>query len=395
MRKFIERALEKFDKLGQEQLHALIYDLAAENDRMEAVLASLSDGILVADAENNLVMFNKGAERLVPLTGSEGYDGPIWKVISDVEIAVFVEETLTNKESVRDREFTLDVGGMNRILSFTVTPFVRSGHIQGTLIHVEDVSEKRSREARLRRVESLASLTTLAAGVAHEIKNPLGSIGIHMQLLQKLLRNPVNTLTVEDAEHMRDYVDVVNEEVERLNRIVVDFLFAVRPMDVELIDQPLNPIVRELLDFVQFELAEANVEIVEELSDDLPLLRLDDKFVKQALLNLVKNAISAMPKGGTLTVSTERRGDEVMFRLSDTGVGMSEEIVNKIFQPYFTTKDFGSGIGLTVVYKVVKEHMGDISVVSHVGKGSSFTITFPVPQLETHLLSYKGADHEV
>lgn len=224
MRKFIERALAKLNKLDSDQIHALMYDLAYEHERLNGVLDSLSDGIMVADVENNLIMFNKAAERLVPFAGSDGYDRPIWESITDDEISRFVEQTLETQESIRDREFALDWSGMTRLLAFSITPLVRDGQIHGTIIHVEDVSERRGREARLRRAESLASLTTLAAGVAHEIKNPLGSISIHMQLIQKAL----SRIDAEEVEQIEGYVDVVNEEVERLNRIVVDFLFAVR-----------------------------------------------------------------------------------------------------------------------------------------------------------------------
>jgi PAS domain S-box-containing protein len=391
MRKFIERALAKLSKLDSDQIHALMYDLADEHERLNGVLDSLSDGIMVADVENKLIMFNKAAERLVPFTGSDGYDRPIWESITDDEISHFTEQTLEAQESVRDREFALDRGGMTRLLSFSVTPLVRNGQIQGTIVHVEDVSEKRSREARLRRAESLASLTTLAAGVAHEIKNPLGSIGIHMQLIQKALSG----LDSEGIDQIEEYVDVVNEEVERLNRIVVDFLFAVRPMDTRLEDRDLNAIVHDLLEFVRFELKEADIEIQEDLAEDLPTLEIDEKYLKQALLNIVKNAISAMPDGGTLAASSLQQGDVVILKITDTGLGMSEETLNKIFEPYFTTKDFGSGIGLTMVYKVVKEHMGDISVVSQEGKGASFSISFPVPQREQHLLNYEGGNDEV
>lgn len=391
MRKFIERALAKLSKLDSDQIHALMYDLADEHERLNGVLDSLSDGIMVADVENKLIMFNKAAERLVPFTGSDGYDRPIWESITDDEISHFTEQTLEAQESVRDREFALDRGGKTRLLSFSVTPLVRNGQIQGTIVHVEDVSEKRSREARLRRAESLASLTTLAAGVAHEIKNPLGSIGIHMQLIQKALSG----LDSEGIAQIEEYVDVVNEEVERLNRIVVDFLFAVRPMDTRLEDRDLNAIVHDLLEFVRFELKEANIEIQEDLAEDLPTLEIDEKYLKQALLNIVKNAISAMPDGGTLGASSLQQGDVVILKITDTGLGMSEETLNKIFEPYFTTKDFGSGIGLTMVYKVVKEHMGDISVVSQEGKGASFSMSFPVPQREQHLLNYEGGNDEV
>ena len=391
MKKFVERALKKFDKLDSDQIRTLLHGLADEHDRVAAVLDSLNDGLMVADNEHRLVLYNKAAERYIPITAREGSDLALWDAVGDEEISRFLERTMVGQETVVDREFALERGSSPRILAFSVTPLVRAREITGTIVHIEDVSERRGREARLRRAESLASLTTLAAGVAHEIKNPLGSIGIHMQLIQKALVAMRDQQTVS----VQEYVDVVNEEVERLNRIVVDFLFAVRPMNTTLEDRELNPVLRDLLDFVRYELDEAGVAIVEDLADDLPELRLDEKYVKQAVLNIVKNAISAMPNGGQLTVSTRRHGDEVVLRISDTGEGMSEDVLNKIFEPYFTTRDFGSGIGLTLVYKIVKEHMGDISVVSQEGKGSSFAILFPIPQREQHLLSWKGADHEV
>ncbi len=391
MKKFVERALKKFEKLDAEQIRMLIHDLANDHDRIAAVLDSLNDGLMIADNEHILVLSNKASERLLPLTGREGADLLLWEAIADDEISSFLQRTMVGQESVVDREFTFERGSSPRILAISVTPLVRSGEITGTIVHIEDVSQRRGREARLRRAESLASLTTLAAGVAHEIKNPLGSIGIHMQLIQKALA----AVSDERTGTIREYVDVVNEEVERLNRIVVDFLFAVRPMDTTLEDRELNPILKDLLDFVRFELEEAGVAIAADLSEDLPLLRLDEKYVKQAVLNIVKNAISAMPDGGTLTITTRQQGDEVLLRISDTGEGMGEDVLNKIFEPYFTTRDFGSGIGLTLVYKIVREHMGDISVVSQEGKGTSFTILLPIPQREQHLLSWRGADDEV
>jgi PAS domain S-box-containing protein len=387
MRKFIDRALQKLAKLDSEQIRSLIYDLANENDRLESVLDSLTDGVLVSDEEHNLIFVNKPAERLVPLASSEIYERRIWDAIADEEIASFIEESLSNQESVFDEEYTLDHGGKNRTLAVSILPVVKEGHIQGNLLHLKDITERKSKEARLRRAESLASLTTLAAGVAHEIKNPLGSIGIHIQLVQKSLQEEDI-----DRDRVQGYIDVVNEEVSRLNKIVVDFLFAMRPMNVELSDGDLNDVVRGVLDFVQYELETSDIELVAELAETLPKIELDDKYLKQALMNIIKNAIAAMPEGGTLRVSTERSGDDVQLSISDTGVGMSDEVAEKIFEPYYTTKDFGSGIGLTLVYKVIKEHLGDISVQTQEGQGTTFTLSFPIPQRERHLLSYRGEE---
>jgi PAS domain S-box-containing protein len=390
MRGFIERALNKLDKLDSTQIRTLIHDLASEHEQMQIVLDSMNDAVVVSDNDHNLVMVNKAAERLLPLKPGDLVEHKMWEIIRDEEISAFVEEALEAEDSVWDVEFTLEHSGGERTLLLSLFPLVRSGHVTGNILRVEDVTERKSREARLRRAESLASLTTLAAGVAHEIKNPLGSIGIHIQLIQKELA----ALADDEKERIQGYIDVVNEEVNRLNKIVVDFLFAVRPMNVELEDEDMNSVLGDLLEFVRYELEESDIELEADLQQDLPKVQLDDKYFKQALMNIVKNALAAMPNGGTLRVKTRCRGDSVELIVEDTGEGMSEDVREKIFEPYFTTRDFGSGIGLTLVYKVVKEHMGEISVRSEEGEGTRFILTFPVPQREQHLLEWSGEDSE-
>jgi two-component system, sporulation sensor kinase E len=386
VRKFIRKALEKIGKMDRDQIAALLNRIADENDLLAMVLESMTDGIVVTDREYRVILFNKSAERLLPFRGEDILEKPLWQAVSDREISAFFKQKLSDQEKVMDREFTLE-NGPTRILSLSILTLVRDGSIQGNLVHVEDVTEKRGKEARLRRAESLASLTNLAAGVAHEIKNPLGSIGIHLQLIQKKLQGKGKI----EARDIGQYLDVISEEVDRLNRIVVDFLFAVKPMDTKLEDGDLNKVIQELLDFVRPELDQAGVAIEAELSRDVPTLQIDPRFIKQALLNLIKNAVSAMPDGGTLGVRTVREGEDVLIRVSDTGTGIPGQIMDKIFEPYFTTKPFGTGLGLTIVFKIVKEHFGDISVSSRPEEGTTFTISLPIPQKEKMLIDYKGA----
>lgn len=389
MRGFVKRAIEKLSKLDERQIEQLMQTMALENERLAVVLDSMNDGVIVTDETHNLLLVNKAAERLIPFApGRIIGDRSVWEVIADDDISDFVRRTLESDDSVSDREFALDHGGTTRILSCSIMPLVQAGHVRGNILQVLDISEKRGREARLRRAESLASLTTLAAGVAHEIKNPLGSIGIHTQLIAKL----VSALDEEQRSTISGYLDVIDEEIERLNKIVVDFLFAVRPMDIRLEPGSINELLRDLLNFVRFELEQADIDLITDLDEDIPTLNIDAKYLKQAFMNLIKNAIAAMPQGGMLRVATQRRGDQAVIRVSDNGVGMSDEVLAKIFEPYFTTRDFGSGIGLTLVYKVIKEHIGDISVISKEGHGTTFTITLPVPQTEKHLIGWEGSN---
>jgi two-component system, sporulation sensor kinase E len=385
MRKFIHKALEKLGKMDHDQIRSLIVRISEENDLLGMILESMTDGIIVTDRDHRIMLSNKSAERLFPFALDDIMERVLWECVADRELSTFFSTNLRNQEKVSDREFALD-GPPARILSVSLLPLVKDGSVQGNLVHIEDVTEKRSKEARLRRAESLASLTTLAAGVAHEIKNPLGSMGIHLQLIQK----KIGGKDCIDAKDIAQHLGVMGEEVDRLNRIVVDFLFAVKPMDTRLEDGDINRVIEELLAFVQPELDQSGVHIEPNLSGSLPLLRIDARYIKQALLNLIKNAVAAMPGGGVLRVDTLRAGEDVLVRISDTGSGIPEGIMDKIFEPYFTTKPFGTGLGLTIVFKIVKEHFGDISVTSRPGEGTTVILALPVPQKEKILIDYKG-----
>jgi two-component system, sporulation sensor kinase E len=384
VKKFIQKALEKLPKMDTGQIATLIGQLSDQNELLDMVFESMTDGIVVTDGEHRVILYNKSAERLLPTSG-DLLDSPLWEAVTHRELAGFLFQKLLGKEKVADREFTLG-GSQPRLLSLSLLPLVRAGSVQGSLLHVEDVTEKRAREARLRRAESLASLTTLAAGVAHEIKNPLGSMGIHLQLIRKKTDGKLRV----DPRTIANHLQVLGEEVDRLNRIVVDFLFAVKPMDTRLEDGDINAVITEMLAFVRPEMDQAGVRVEAELAEDLPLLRIDARFIRQALLNLIKNAVAAMPEGGVLAVSTVRADGEVLVRVSDTGAGIPEDIMEKIFEPYFTTKPFGTGLGLTIVFKIVKEHFGDISVSSKLGQGTTVTIALPVVTREKILIDYTG-----
>ena len=396
MRRFYQRAVDRLDKIDQHQLRGLFRRLASDNDLLGMVLDSMARGVIVTNTDGDILLANRAAERLVPLRNQEYAQQRVWEAISDPEIAAFLRATVQGRETIRDRDFTTSSGAV-RTLSFGVLPLVHEGHVAGNLIYAEDVTERRATEARLRRAESLAALTTLTAGVAHEIKNPLGAIGIYLQLIERRLGTEPDDVGADAWEAIREAVDVIEEEVGRLNQIVVDYLFAVRPMNVDLASGDVNELLEELLRLLRPELEEADIELREELARDLPRVPLDQRALREALLNIIKNAISAMletPAGErarVLAVSSFAGADAVTIRIGDTGPGIPPDIQGKIFEPYFTTREFGSGLGLTLVYKIVKEHLGEIELDSKPGAGSTFSISIPVPQAEQRLLGYEAA----
>jgi len=387
MSRFVKKALEKAPRIDKSQLESLLALVVAEHELYEASLHSLPSGFVVLDTTHRILFHNKAAERLIPFVpGVDGSEKPVWALLRDSDVAQFLRQALESDQTSLTREFVLDAASGPRILSFALMPLVLEGRIQGSMLLVQDVTERKSRESRLRRAESLASLTTLAAGVAHEIKNPLGSMGIHIQLIQRALKaGPTLDRTTLDHD-----LEVINEEINRLNGIVVDFLFAVRPMDTTLILGSLNKTIGDLAEFLGPELKQAGIHTTLDLDKGDDTVLMDERFLKQALLNLVKNSMHAMADGGRLTFTTRRSADGLTLKLVDTGTGIPDEVLEKIFEPYFTTKDFGSGLGLTLVYKIVKEHGADIQVNSKVGQGTTVTIAFPPSHRTPALLDFKG-----
>jgi len=381
---FFRRALKKLDRLNSEQRKELLISAVEEIDLLGNVLDSIDMGILVCDNKDNLVLANKCALRMISINYIEGVK--LEDAILDDQFIETFKDIIVNREKIIDKEIEIDQQERKRLYSVNVVPLVHNKKITGTLIYIEDITEKRRGEARLRRAENLASLTTLAAGVAHEIKNPLGSISIHLQLLQKALAKKS-----EASEKKTDkYFSVIKEEIDRLNRIVVDFLFAVRPMNLELREGDINELIAQIMEFVKFEMEQSNIVCMLELDENLPKILFDERYMKQALLNLVKNAQAAMPKGGVFTVATKFADNEIRISLCDTGVGISKEDLAKIFEPYFTTRETGTGLGLTQVYKIIREHQGEITVDSSPETGAEFRIILPVPQKDTRLIAYNG-----
>lgn len=372
VRKFLERAIKTIPRMNKSQLSSLLASLNDELTLKEMVMGSLTQGIIVSDHKDRVVYSNKAIDRLLPLKRGDHNEHLIWTIIDNDDIYHFVKENLFEHNTVRDKIFVLKIETKTTILSISILPLASKGRIYGNLIIVDDVTENKERDIKLKRAESLASLTTMAAGVAHEIKNPLGSMSIHIQLMNKLLdRENFN------RESFTKYLDILSDEVDRLNSIVVDYLFAVRPMDVELVESDINIVITELIEFTQYELKESGIDVELHLSSDIPNLYLDSKYIKQAFLNIIKNAIQAMEDGGILRIITEQKENMVLVVIADNGVGMDSQTQEKIFEPHFTTKDTGSGLGLTMVYKIIKEHKGDITVSSVLGEGTQFNFIFP------------------
>jgi PAS domain S-box-containing protein len=374
--------------MNGEQVQSLLSLVTEEYELLDAVLDSLGTGVIVCDSFHLVVQNNKAAARILPLEFHDIQDKPVWSCIRNPDLSAFVRETIESEETVQSQEFFLDEASSTRFLSISILPLVRSKSVRGTIITIEDITERKADEMRSRRLESLASLTNLAATVAHEIKNPLGSISIYVQLTRKA----IDQSDIQKKPQVTKYLDVVDEEIERLNKIVVDFLFAVRPLKFEFAPLDINAVVKGLSDFFSEELNRAGMVLTLDLVEALPYIQGDERFIRQMLVNLVKNAMAAMTPGGIIHIRTWNTDEFVYMTVEDTGSGIPEDMIHKIFEPYFTTKVDGTGLGLTMAYKVVKEHGGDIRVQSEQGKGTCFTISLPILRKAQKLIEYEEGE---
>ena len=291
MRKLFRRVLKSIDKLNPERLRTLVHQLVGYNEQLEMVLSSIPGGVVVIGQDNQILMFSNPARRLLPLKVSNPIGKKVWEVIASKELADHVRVALKEDRGASMRDFPVRFRDRNLILSCGVLTLVDRGRIRGSMLYVENATETRAEQARLQRAEGLASLTTMAAGVAHETKNPLASMSIHIQLMRRSLED--NCVQPDDIQ---DTLDILEEEVERLNTIVSDYLFTVRPItpDPRLVN--INTILVDLLQFLRFEVEKANVHVIQLLDDNIPPIPMDEGAMKRVLLNLIKNALAAMPR---------------------------------------------------------------------------------------------------
>lgn len=381
MNNFINRAVKKSSKMNEVQLRSLVQNIFEEYSLLDSMIDSLNDGVVILDANNKVIKVNKALFLIFNANVSENIS--IGEIIDDEEINNFINFTILNQEKCSGKEFFIQRKDQNQYISLSILPLVSNKKIHGTIIIISNITEKKINEIKRQRLESLARLTTAAASISHEIKNPLAAISIHVQLAKKSIVANENIFN----EKMKKHFSVIEEEIDRLNKIVVDFLFAVRPIKFEFRMVNINSIITSIVDTFQDEFKKYNIQIEKRLDEQLPPLQGDERFLRQAFINIIVNSKQAMlENGGILCISTMKEENAVVVLISDSGDGIPHDILNKIFEPYFTTKDSGTGLGLTMTYKVIKEHGGDIHVYSDLGKGASFKILLPIVNDKSILL---------
>jgi len=355
------------------ELEDRLHEITSLKAYTDHVLASMTNGLITIDLERKLVTVNKMAERIIG-RGKEGITGFSMEQVLGEHHPLYqiLMETLAREEGISHLEVELKRDGESLwLIAATSLLIGGEGKAIGALAIFQDITEIKALEEKLRQADRLAALGTVSAGLAHEIKNPLSAIKTFVQLLPQKIGNP---------SFMEKFNITVPREIDRINHLVEDLLELTRRRVRPLVELKVDSLIFQVIDLHGEELKKRQIAFQEHLDKTIPPVHGDAETLYRAFSNLIINAIQAMPNGGTLSISSKLDSSsswvEIAFR--DTGIGMDENTAKNIFNPFFTTKDKGVGLGLALTRKIIEDHRGTIEALSEKGMGTTFTILLPV-----------------
>jgi two-component system, sporulation sensor kinase E len=396
---FVDKLIERLGRIGPEEVQNYFLRLAQEKGFLETVFNAIQEGIIVTDANGRITYLNDAACELFGLQVEESIGKRLEERVRGLDW-----KSLTQSGGPLSRDMEIFYPA-NRFINFYIVPLTIEPHDIGAgnaarsaapaervghAMILRDITKSRRTAQETLESERLNALTLLAAGVAHEIGNPLNSLNIHLQLIEREVRK----LDAAARTELRESIDVARAEVNRLDSIVAQFLRAIRPTRPQLRAESANAIVEEAVRFLAPEIKDRDIVVEQELRADLPMLELDRDQMKQAFYNVIKNSFEAMKSRGILRIRTDMDESHVMISFTDTGGGISAESLSRVFEPYFTTKPSGTGLGLLIVRRIVREHGGELSIESSEGKGLTLTIRLPYAGRRVRMLE-AGKTHSV
>jgi PAS domain S-box-containing protein len=399
---FLDKVLGRIGRLDTEGLQTVVQRLARERSFLETLFNTIEDGVLVADEQGRVIYFNQAVTRLIGLP-TDADDLRIADILPEVDWQKISQADHAGGAHVTRHEFEIHYP-RSRFLRLYAAPLDgEATGSSGVALILHDATEARQKTFAAIESERVQALTLLAASVAHEIGNPLNALHIHLQLMEREVKKlkgnewaaadgkKASRLTPhvsppEISQKLTQYLDVAKGEINRLDYIVTQFLGAIRPAPVQLKLASLNEVVEKTLALLRPEIDNRGVTMTTKLARSLTATPVDATQLQQVLVNLVKNASQAMTTGGTLTLQTGETSDEVWVSVADTGGGIPQEQINRIFEPFYTTKKKGSGLGLMIVQRIVRAHNGRIELESHVGRGTTFRVWLPLHERKPKLL---------
>lgn len=386
-RKFADRILQRLDKLDNASLQAYLLRLINDRGFLENIFNTIAEGVIVIDNELNIQFVNSAAKPLLGITHEN-----LGQKIS-MFFRQFPWEQLLEGDrrlpSASRREIEIFYPE-HRFLSFYLMPVSdekklvsESGSPLATLIFQDMTETVQANEVNVEN-QKVKAITQLAAGVAHELGNPLNSLGIHLQLMKRIMRKMQPS---DELEQLENCLDTASGEIKRLDSIVKNFLSAVRSVPPEMKPVDIRELLTNAVTFMKQEIQDRDITVDLQITSSIPTIYGDADQLIQAFFNIIKNAIQAMPDGGELFVLCSTDDVYVNIKFIDTGKGITEEEMRQILNPFFTTKSSGTGLGLLIVDRIVRAHGGSLTIEGESGTGSAFTISLPLHVRQTRLLN--------
>ncbi len=391
---FLDRLIERLDRLDPTSVQGYILKLVREKGLLETVFQTLREGVIIIDRELKVHYVNNAAIQLLGLPADirDDENVGIKRYLRDLEWDRLMSEDPEEWERASRQEIEVFYPE-HRYLQFYLLPYkneqeVGDAELSMATIILHDVTEQRTSTESAIESERIHAITLLAGAVAHEIGNPLNTLKIHLQLLDR----HIGQLGENDNGDAGELVKVAMQEVNRLDTVINQFLKAIRPTEAQLKRVALKDIIKKTLSFMKHEVEDRRIAVECEWPADVPAILGDPTQLQQAFYNIISNAIQAMQDGGTLNIRLAPKADAIVVTFADTGKGIAAEQLSDVFNPYFTTRKDGTGLGLVIVERIIREHGAELGVESDVGRGTVFTIRFPIWRKRTRLLTSSGQD---
>ena len=361
----------QLQRLGQE-LQADRTANPGERLQLQHVVDHLEDVVIFLNPERKVLFFNKVAEAMIGRPLDEVVEISLEELLPPPHpLSPLSAVVAASSSAARDTTVALNQDGRVKEFLVSVFPVRDAARVMGTVVLLKDLESFKTVQSLISYSAKLAALGRLTSGVAHEVRNPLNAMMIHVELLRDRLAS-----TPPDVQQS---LDIIGSEVHRLDRVVQGFLRFMRPQELSLKALDLNALLGSVAALLEAEWQARGVHFHWEVDSALPPIRADEELLRQAFLNILQNACQAMPVGGTVSISTAREGRELIrVSIADEGVGIPAENLEKIFKLYFTTKPDGSGIGLSIVYRIIQMHDGTIEARSENRQGTTMVVRLPV-----------------